>query len=58
MQCELCGRWYHYRCGSGKIQVGKRENWNGVGMKGENAKRGAAKWDVTNYELKARHREL
>ena len=51
MQCELCGRWYHYRCGSGKIQVGKRENWNGVGMKGENAKRGAAKWDVTNYEL-------
>jgi len=28
IQCELCGRWYHYSCGSAKAQAAKRENWN------------------------------
>jgi len=28
MQCELCGRLYHYSCGSIKAQVSERENWN------------------------------
>jgi len=25
IQCELCGRWYHYRCGSEKAQGAERE---------------------------------
>jgi hypothetical protein len=28
IQCELCGRWYHYNCGSVKAQAAERENWN------------------------------
>jgi hypothetical protein len=28
IQCELCGRWYHYRCGSVKAQADERETWN------------------------------
>jgi hypothetical protein len=28
IQCELCGRWYHYSCGSMKTQAAERENWN------------------------------
>ena len=24
IQCELCGRWYHYSCGSMKAQAAKR----------------------------------
>jgi hypothetical protein len=28
IQCELCGRWYHYSCGSVKAQAAERENWN------------------------------
>jgi len=28
IQCELCGRWYHYRCGSVKAQAAQRDNWN------------------------------
>jgi hypothetical protein len=26
IQCELCGRWYHYSCGSVKVQAAEREN--------------------------------
>jgi len=26
IQCELCGRWYHYSCGSVKAQAAEREN--------------------------------
>ena len=26
IQCELCGRWYHYSCGSVKSQAAEREN--------------------------------
>ena len=28
IQCELCGRWYHYSCGSVKVQAAERKNWN------------------------------
>jgi len=28
IQHELCGRWYHYSCGSVKAQAAERENWN------------------------------
>ena len=28
IRCELCGRWYHYSCGSVKAQAAERENWN------------------------------
>jgi len=28
IQCELCGRWYHYSCRSVKAQTAERENWN------------------------------
>ena len=28
IQCELCGHCYHYSCGSVKVQVSERENWN------------------------------
>ena len=40
IQCELCGRWYHYSCGSAKIQAAEREKWNRekVKMKKRNCK--------------------
>jgi hypothetical protein len=25
---NLCGLWYHYRCGDVKFQAAVRENWN------------------------------
>ena len=28
IQCERCGRWYHYSCGSVKAQAAERDNWN------------------------------
>ena len=28
IQCELCGHWYHYSCGSVKAQAAERENCN------------------------------
>ena len=28
IQCELCGRWYHYSCGSVKAQATEKENLN------------------------------
>ena len=28
IQCELCGHWYHYSCGSLKTQAAEREKWN------------------------------
>ena len=28
IQCELCGRWYHYSCGRVKAQVAESEKWN------------------------------
>jgi len=28
IQCELCGRWYHYNCGSVRAQAAERENCN------------------------------
>jgi hypothetical protein len=28
IQCELCGRWYRYVCGSVKAQAAERDNWN------------------------------
>jgi hypothetical protein len=27
-QCELCGSWYHYSCGSIKVQMAEREKWS------------------------------
>jgi hypothetical protein len=27
IQCELCGLWYHYNCGSVKSQIQGREKW-------------------------------
>ncbi|GFG34917.1 hypothetical protein Cfor_04123, partial [Coptotermes formosanus] len=31
IQCELCGQWYRYSCGSVKTQAAERENWNCAG---------------------------
>ncbi|PNF31036.1 hypothetical protein B7P43_G17867 [Cryptotermes secundus] len=28
IQCELCGRWYHYSCGNVKASVPEREKWS------------------------------
>ncbi len=28
IQCELCGRWFHYGCGNVKVQTAERENWS------------------------------
>ena len=28
IECELCGRWYHYICGSVEAQAAERGNWN------------------------------
>jgi hypothetical protein len=28
IQCELCGGWYHYSCGSVKVQMAEREKWS------------------------------
>jgi hypothetical protein len=28
IQCEMCGRWYHYSCGNVKAQTVERENWS------------------------------
>ena len=28
IQCELCGCWYHYSCGSVKAQVAESNKWN------------------------------
>jgi hypothetical protein len=28
IQCELCGRWYHYSFGNVKALADERENWN------------------------------
>ena len=27
IQCEMCGKWYHYNCGNGKVQLVMKENW-------------------------------
>jgi len=50
IQCELCGRWYHYSCGCVKAQGAEREKWNckSVGLKSENATGETAKRDATN----------
>ena len=61
IQCELCGRWYHYSCGSVKAQAAERENWNcdkcrteKVRMLQEELQNALRQID----ELKARNREL
>ena len=61
IQCELCGRWYHYRCGSVKAQVAERENWNCDMCRTEKLR--MLQEDLQNAlrqidELKARNREL
>jgi hypothetical protein len=28
IQCELCGNWYHYSCGSVKVQLAERQKWS------------------------------
>lgn len=28
IQCESCGRWFHYSCGNVKSQAAERENWS------------------------------
>jgi len=61
IQCELCGRWYHYSCGSVKAQAAERENWNcnkcrteKVKILQEELQKALRQID----ELKARNREL
>jgi hypothetical protein len=61
IQCELCGRWYHYSCGNVKAQAAERENWNcdkcrteKVRMLQEELQNALRQID----ELKARNREL
>jgi len=61
IQCELCGRWYHYSCGSVKAQAAERENWNcdkcrteKVKMQQEELQNALRQID----ELEARNREL
>jgi len=38
IQCEVCGRWYHYSCGSVKAQAAERENWNCDKCRAENVR--------------------
>jgi len=61
IQCELCGRWYHYSCGSVKVQAAERKNWNcdkcrteKVRMLQEELQNALRRID----ELEARNREL
>jgi hypothetical protein len=28
IQCELCGRWFHYSCGNVNAQMAGREKWS------------------------------
>jgi len=65
IQCELCGRWYHYSCGSVKAQAAKRErereNWNCDKFRTEKVR--MLQEEMQNAlrqidELKARNREL
>jgi len=61
IQCELCGRWHHYSCGSMKAQVAERENWNCDKCRTEKVK--MLQEELQNAlrqidELKARNREL
>src|SRR5215469_29921 len=61
IQCELCGEWYHYSCGSVKAQAAERVNWNCEKCRTE-------KWRLLQEEhqsarrqieeLKVRNREL
>lgn len=61
IQCELCGRWYHYSCGSVKAQAAERENWNCDKCRSEKVK--MLQEELKNAlrqidELKARNKEL
>jgi len=61
MQCELCGRWYHYSCGSLRAQAAERENWNCDKCRTEKVR--ILQDELQNAlrqidELKARNREL
>ena len=61
IQCELCGRWYHYSCGSVKAQAAERENWNCDKFRTEKVR--MLQEELQNAlrqidELKARNREL
>ena len=61
IQCELCGQWYHYSCGSVKTQAAERENWNCEKCRTEKAK--LLQEDLQKAlrqidDLKARNREL
>jgi hypothetical protein len=60
IQCELCGHWYHYSCGSMKAQAVERENWNCDKCRTEKVR--MLQEDLQNAlqqidELKARNRE-
>ena len=61
IQCELCGKWYHYSCGNVKALPVERENWNcekcrteKVKILQENLQKALRQID----ELKTRNREL
>ena len=61
IQCELCGQWYHYSCGSVRTQAAERENSNcekcrieKLRMLQEDLQKALRQID----ELKARKREL
>ena len=61
IQCELCGLWYHYSCGSVKAQAAEREKWNCDKCRTEQVR--MLQEDLQNAlretdELKARNREL
>jgi hypothetical protein len=65
IQCDLCGRWYHYSCGSVKAKAAERdreiENWNCDKCRTEKVR--ILQEDLQNAllqidELKARNREL
>jgi len=61
IQCELCGRWYYYSCGSVKAQVAERKNWNCDKCRTEKVKMLQEKLQNALRqidELKARNREL
>jgi hypothetical protein len=61
IQCEVCGRWYHYSCGNVKGQAPERENWNCDKCRNEKVR--MLQDELQNAlrqtdELKARNREL
>jgi hypothetical protein len=61
IQCELCGRWYHYSCGNIKAHMAERVKWSCDKCKTERFRRlheNLQKVLRQTDELKSRNKEL